>query len=138
VLAAALAGLAGCGGGPQFAEVEGKVTPNGKPLDKIRVEFNPTGSGPRSVALTDAAGKFVLKADDGSRDGAVVGSHKVVLRDMGAFPDQLPKRAELEQDFAKGKKLQIRIKKEYADAATTPLTKSVAAGQKNTVDIDLP
>ena len=137
VLTAALVGMSGCGGGPQFAEVEGTVTQNGKPLDKIRVEFHPAGEGPRSVAITDAAGKYVLKTDDGSRDGAVVGSHKIVLRDRGAAPDKLPPRAEMEQDYLKGKKFKIRVRPEYADFTKTPIEKSVSPGNKNVIDIEV-
>jgi hypothetical protein len=128
-------GLVGCGGGPQFAEVEGTVTRDGKPLERVQVEFHPDGVGPRSQAVTDAAGKYVLKSDDGSRAGAVVGSHKVVLRDMSMYPDRPLSRDELNQDFSKGKT--IRIKPEYGDPAKTPVTKSVSAGNKNVIDIEV-
>jgi hypothetical protein len=124
------AGLAGCTRGPEFAEVEGTVTQGGKPLEKVQVEFYPDGIGPRSMAITDAAGKFVLKSD-----GAVVGGHKVVLRDVSIYPDRPLTREELNQDFGKGKK--IRIPATYGDTARTPLTKTVTGGQKNTIDIEV-
>ncbi|AMV22973.1 hypothetical protein VT84_01085 [Gemmata sp. SH-PL17] len=134
-LACCLAGLAGCGDKIQFAEVEGTVTQNGKPLDKIRVEFHPDGPGPRSAAQTDENGKYVLKTDDGARAGAAVGTYRIVLRDRAAFPDRLPPRAELEQDFAKGKKSRLRA--ELGDPAKTTLKKDVVAGQKNVIDLEV-
>ena len=68
----------GCSGGPAINEVEGVVTSNGKPLEKIQVNFYPNIDGPSSSALTDSSGKFVLNTID-SRSGAVVASHKVTL-----------------------------------------------------------
>lgn len=128
------AGLAGCGGGLQYAEVEGTVTQNGKPLEKIQVEFHPDGTGPRSIAVTDAAGKYVLKSEGDGRDGAVVGPHRVVLRDLSIYPEKVS-RDEMNIDFGKGKK--IRIPASYGDPSKTPVQKSVASGQKNIIDIDL-
>jgi hypothetical protein len=130
-----VAGLTGCGGGPQFAEVEGVVTQGGKPLDNVTVEFHPDGVGPRSVATTDADGRYVLKADDGKNAGAVVGSHKVVLRDTSVFPGRPLSRDELNQDFAKGKK--IRISAAYGDPTKSPVSKTVTAGQKNQIDVEV-
>ncbi len=135
-LVAGAVALAGCsGGGPSMVEVEGTVTKDGKPLDKIQVEFWPEVDGPRSMAVTDAEGKFVLKADDGKRVGAVVGTHKVVLRDIGIWGDKLLGRAAEGVDLAKGKK--PRVGKQYGDSTRTPLSKDVASGQKNVIDIEV-
>lgn len=134
VLVVGLTGMMGCGGGLQFAEVEGTVTLNGKPLEKVRVEFHPDGPGPRSAAVTDENGKYVLQTDDGSRPGAAVGTYRVVLRDRAGFPDQLPPRAEMEKDHFKGKKL--RLRPEFGDPAKTPLKQTVTAGGKNVIDLE--
>ena len=128
------AALAGCDSGPQLAEVEGTVTRGGKPLGKVQVEFHPDGPGPRASAVTDAAGKYVLKSDDRGRAGAVVGANKVVLRDLSMYPDRPLTRDELNVDFSKGKP--IRIKPAYGDPSKTPITKTVNAGSKNTIDIE--
>jgi hypothetical protein len=117
-----------------MAEVEGTVKKDGKPLDQVQVEFWPEGSGPRSIAVTDASGKYVLKSDDGKRAGAVVGSHRVVLRDAGVWGGRVGRKTE-GVDLAKGQK--PRVSPLYGDAAKTPLKKSVAAGDKNTIDIEL-
>jgi hypothetical protein len=129
------AALSGCGDGLQYAEVEGTVTQGGKPLEKIQVEFHPDGTGPKSVGVTDAAGKYVLKSEGNGRDGAVVGSHRVVLRDMSIFPDKKLTREDLNKDLTGGKK--SRIGALYGDSGKTPVKKSVAAGDKNTIDIEV-
>lgn len=129
----AAAALAGCGRGPELAEVEGTVTLNGKPLDKVRVEFHPAGEGPRATAVTDANGRYVLTSDDRGRAGATVGPNKVALKDVGIYPDRPLTRDELNTDFSKGKT--IRLRPVYGDPAKTPIDKTVTAGAKNTIDI---
>lgn len=129
-----LCGLAGCSGGPTIVPVEGTVKQGGKPLEKIQVEFLPDVPGPRSIGVTDESGRFVLKTDDGKQEGAVVGPHRVVLRDIGVFGDKVGRKTE-GVDLAKGKK--IRIPGPYSDLMSTPLKKEVAGGQKNQIDIDL-
>jgi hypothetical protein len=126
--------LAGCGGGPNLAEVEGTVTVGGKPVSGIRVEFWPEGSGPRSLGTTDGQGKYTLTSDDGKRKGASVGSHKVVLRDVGILGDKFLGRAGEDVDMTKGKK--PRISNQYGEATKTTLTKEVTAGKKNVIDIE--
>lgn len=127
-----LVAAAGCGGGPQLAEVEGTVKVNGKGVDKIQVEFWPTKSGPKSLGVTDAEGKFTLTTDTG-KPGAVVGTHKIVLRDVGIMGDKFLGRAGEDVDMSKGKK--SRIPTAYTDAAKTTMEKTVTAGQKNQIDI---
>jgi hypothetical protein len=126
---------AGCESGPQFAEVEGSVTQGGKPLPNVRVEFWPESNGPKSSGLTDDAGRYVLKSEDGNRVGAMVGSHKVLVKDMVMYGDKFLGRQAENVDTSGGKKR--RFGKEYEDAAKTPFTKSVAAGQKNVIDIEV-
>jgi hypothetical protein len=134
-LLVAVVGLSGCGDGLRYAEVEGTVTLNGRPLDKVQVEFNPDGRGPRSVAVTDETGKFVLRADDGKHTGAVVGSHKIALKDVSIYPDRKITKDELNQDFGAGKK--IRIPAIYGDVTKTPLVKTVNADQVNRIDLEV-
>ncbi|MBT5018400.1 MAG: hypothetical protein HON04_06600 [Planctomicrobium sp.] len=78
--------LVGCGGGPSdaptLAPASGKVLIDGKPVAGLSVAFYPDGSkgtkGPMSVAETSEDGSFRLTTA-GSRSGAVIGSHKVVV-----------------------------------------------------------
>ena len=125
-----LAPLLGCGGDEfNMAPVTGTVTLAGKPLEKVMVEFWPESEGPRSIAVTDEAGHFELMTDDGQSKGAVVGSHKIVLRDMSIMNDEVRGRAAADVDLTQGRK--PRISKKYANAQTTKLTEIVADGENN-------
>jgi hypothetical protein len=136
LLAAGMVIAVGCDGGPQFAEVEGAVTQGGKPMPNVRVEFWPESNGPKSAGVTDPAGHYVLKSEDGKRTGAMVGSHRVVLKDLDQFGEKfLGRKAENMKDLSGGKK--PRLGAVYSESARTPIKKSVAAGQKNTIDIEL-
>lgn len=132
----ALAAAVGCGGGgPQMAEVEGVITSGGKPLDKIQVEFWPEASGPRSYGKTDANGRYTLTTDDGSKTGAVVGQHRIVLRDLTQYGDKIVGRGGENKDLSGGKK--NRIPGPYSDTEKTPARKAVAAGTKNKIDVEV-
>ena len=127
--------LCGCGGGPQFAEVEGTVTQGGKPLKNVRVEFWPDGDGPKSTAVTDEQGKYTLKSEDGTKVGAVVGGHKVLLKDLDTYGDKFLGRKAENTEPKKGVK--PRFGPNYSEVSQTAITKSVSAGQKNTIDIEV-
>jgi len=123
----------GCGG-PKIAPVEGTVTLNGQGLDKIMVEFWPTTEGPRSVAETDAQGHFELMLDDGKRKGAIVGNHKIVLKDASVYGDKFLGRAAENKDISGGRK--PRIANNYTGADSTPLTQVVEpSGNKVTIEV---
>src|SRR5262245_51304344 len=127
--------LVGCGGGPKLAEVQGTVKDKkGAPLEKIMVEFWPEGQGQRSSGVTDKDGKYTLMTDDGKRAGAVVGRHRVVLRESGVLGDKFLGRAGETVDMAKGKK--PRVGREFSDANTTPLKKDVGSS-KTTIDLEV-
>jgi hypothetical protein len=126
----------GCGRGPQVAEVEGTVTKGGAPLKNVRVEFWPETDGPKSTGVTDEQGRFTLKTEDGRTVGAVVGSHKVVLKDLDVYGDKfLGRKAENMPTLNPGAK--ERFAKTYGDAARTDLRKDVVAGQKNVVNLEV-
>lgn len=124
----------GCGG-PAIVEVTGTVKLNGKALDKIQVQFCPEQPGPRSMGMTDESGRFTLKTDDGQRDGAMVGSHRVVLIDTSVWDPKLIGRAAEGVDISKGKK--SRIPMELNDVMKTTVKKDVTSGGKNDIEIDL-
>lgn len=81
--------VAGCSGEPERGPVTGVVTLDGKPLSSVIVVFVPDPDhgtpGQRSVALTDNAGRYVIRTDK-DQDGASVGVHRVSLYDPLAFP----------------------------------------------------
>jgi hypothetical protein len=134
VLFVGIVTLTGCSDGPKMVEVEGTVTVKGKPVDKIQVEFWPEGNGPRSIGVTDEQGRFSLSSDDGKRKGAAVGSHRIVLRDIGILGDEFLGRAAEDIDLTKGKK--PRISTEYDEPQKTPLKKEVS-GEKTTIDLEV-
>jgi hypothetical protein len=84
ISAVALAALVGCGGRTiEFAEVEGSVTLNKKPLSGAIVRFYPTRPDnkeqlPASKGTTDSSGRYSLTHDD-DKPGAAVGEGKVVV-----------------------------------------------------------
>lgn len=84
-----LAAVAGCSRGPQFGDVNGTVTLNGRPLPDLEVVFMPDPAagtlGPTSTAYTDAKGYYQLVTNKG-QSGAVVGTHRVCIRDLAALP----------------------------------------------------
>lgn len=126
--------LVSCDSGPTLAEVEGTLTLKGKPLDKIQVEFWPESSGPRSMGTTDSQGRFTLITDDGKRKGAVVGWHKIVLKDVGVLGDTFLGRKGEDVDMTKGRKPQVSDA--YSDPNKSSVRKEVTAG-KCVIEIDL-
>lgn len=131
----AVAFVSGCAKSVQVAEVEGIVKVDGKPMEKIQVEFWPVTTGPRSVGTTDAQGRFKMMTDDGKLAGAVIGSHKIVLHDVGILGDKFMGRAAEDVDMSQGKK--PRISGEYADPQKSTLTKEVVAGKKNEFELEV-
>lgn len=129
--------IAGCGGdGISIIPTEGTVTLDGKPLDKIMVEFWPESEGPRSFATTDDQGHFELTTDDGKRMGAAPGSHKVVLKDMSIYNDKfLGRAAENQTNNSSGKK--ARISGKYSLPSTTNLVMVVEKGKDNNLTIEV-
>jgi len=135
-VAGTLAALAvGCGAsGPILIETEGTVTgSDGKPLANVMVQFTPVDSGGAKVVsstgVTDAAGKFVLKADTG-RIGALAGTHKVTLVDnaVAEVPDE---------DLGKKRiKAVNRIDADYGSPTTTPLEVTVEAGKTHELKVE--
>jgi hypothetical protein len=124
--------VVGCGsGGPTLVEVEGTVMLKGKPLEKVRVEFYPIKDGPQSAALTDDQGRFVLLGLDGMTKGAVVGKHKVVLRDLSIVEDQFYGRAGADLDLSNGKK--PRTSHKYTNVTLTPLEIEITDAKRDLV-----
>jgi hypothetical protein len=93
---AAAVSLAGCGGGPTYVPVSGRVTLDGKPHPNAFVSFQPISNkdnpnpGKGSMGLTDKDGRFVLQWEAG-KDGALVGEHRVRIytgsKDKGQTED---------------------------------------------------
>ena len=87
VLGSLLLAFCGCGG-VDAVPVSGRVTVNGKPVEKVAVNFTPIAAegavGPGSSGITDADGRFSLKTIGEDRvQGAVAGKHRVTLQEAG-------------------------------------------------------
>lgn len=135
-LLAVLSFLVGCGGGPEFATVTGVVTKGKQPLDNVRVEFWPEASGEKSTAVTDAEGRYTLKSEDGTKEGAVVGPHRVILKDLNMYGTKfLGRKAENVKDLSGGKK--PRFSSQLGEGSSTAIKKTVSSGA-NTIDIEVP
>ncbi|XZE20471.1 hypothetical protein SH449x_000344 [Pirellulaceae bacterium SH449] len=123
----------GCGSSLNTEQVTGTITLNGKPLELIHVEFWST-EGPRSIGKTDESGNFFLELDDRTMKGAVIGTHKVMLRDTWPMKDDYLSESGEWVDKSDGKRPRIHSK--YYDVSTTPLSFTVKPGEKNHYDIE--
>jgi hypothetical protein len=127
ILAAAGLAAGGCGPAPpQLGKVHGKVTYKGKPLTFGSVVFmpaagvgkaGPTGAGQPSSGDIQSDGSYALTTN-APGDGAIVGESKVVVVAI----DPVTRKTV--------------IPPKYQDAASTPLSRTVAAGE-NTFDIEV-
>src|SRR4051812_532808 len=90
-VAVLVAATMGCDGKSyREAEVDGVLLIQGKPGDKVQIQFFPDAdrqtSGPAAMSRTDDQGHFELQIIEPnastSRPGAVVGWNRVVLSDM--------------------------------------------------------
>lgn len=103
LLAAVAFVSAGCSSdGYQVASISGRVTLDGKPVEKVAVMFQPVAPkgtinpGPGSFGITDANGRYTLKLIGLSeRKGAALGHHKVRIENYtepGDTTDDRPNR----------------------------------------------
>jgi hypothetical protein len=110
--------LAGCGQeGPELAEVSGRVTLDGQPLELVDVVFQPSDGTPPSTGRTDADGRYQLLYKRGMM-GARTGEHTVRIdftSNIVANPPKIPAR--------------------YNTA--TELRREVKAGDDNVFDFEL-
>jgi hypothetical protein len=128
--------VTGCGGGPklEFAEVDGKVTLQGKPLSGVMVRFYPVEGGreqlPLSAALTDAGGAYSMR-HDGDQPGALVGRSRAVI----SWPSRDLLGAGRDKPASTPANPPIPLR--YTVASETPLLVEVKAGERQTIDLSL-
>lgn len=127
-----LLSFVGCSEPYAIGEVDGQLLINGKPGNKIYLQFIPEPDqgtkGPTSSATTDAQGRFQLQLQQKNgnpRPGAVVGWHRVVLSDL-----QLA-------ESSTGRGVPIRLEQSWLMAGTTPLKQEVKSG-KQTLELKFP
>jgi len=136
----ALVGLVGCGTGPEFAEVEGVVSLKGKPLPEVEILFSPMTEkgtkGPTAACVTDAQGRYRLKCERAGRIGALVGTHRVVIRDIAAVPPP-PGIEILDENGRQYQPKPLRVPDRYTDLQKTPFQNVEVHSGKQTLDYDL-
>jgi hypothetical protein len=132
----------GCNSAREFAEVEGTVTLNGKPLTEVQVVFAPDATkgnkGNNASAFTDAQGHYRLRAERDQKDGTVLGPHRVYFVDLTAVPD-LTGEAPAPGQAArrKGPGIPLRFPRVYTDILETPFVDVEVKPGKQTLDFDL-
>jgi hypothetical protein len=78
----------GCRGGREIGTVSGTVTLDGEPLADARINFQPSGDarnpGIGSFGKTNAKGEYTLTLIDEKGEGAIVGTHRVMIKAVRA------------------------------------------------------
>jgi hypothetical protein len=82
--------FAGCGGGPQFGSVSGRVTLDDQPLAETTVEFQPESGSP-SYGVTNDNGDYTL-AWSADQPGAQIGKHTVRITSFNEGNRRIPER----------------------------------------------
>ncbi|MGE3313786.1 MAG: hypothetical protein AB7O26_01635 [Planctomycetaceae bacterium] len=130
-----LLAIVGCSGAPAVAPVKGTVKLDGKPVVGALVIFEPEVNEPlQSTGVTDEQGQFHLRTNDG-REGAVVGSHRVVVRGASRFAVVSDKEADEVIPVLEGTTDEIPA--DYLRLDRTPLRQEVSA-DVNSVTFEIP
>jgi hypothetical protein len=137
-----MTGLAAGCSGREFAEVEGTVTFEGKPLSEVQVVFVPDttkgNKGNNASAFTDAQGHYRLRAERDQKDGTVLGSHRVYFVDLTAVPDMTGNTSAPGQVARRsGPGMPLRFPKVYTELLETPFQDIEVKSGKQTLDFDL-
>jgi hypothetical protein len=148
---AVLVPLTGCRANHPYGEVEGMVTLEGQPLANVEVVFLPDpekgNTGRRSVALTDAQGRYQLASDAG-QEGAPVGFHRVCINDLLAGPPGVAVPAPLVEQGAKPagapnpaaqppKESRSRFPPDYGSSVSTPFRAIQIKPGSQRIDLDV-
>jgi hypothetical protein len=120
--------LLGCGPrGVETAIVKGKVTYKNKPVPNGTVNFTPIKMGPTATGQIQPDGSYTLTTTKAG-DGAVIGTHSVVIVAMQDNANALP-----EQRSPTPPPI---VPMKYTSPATSDL-KATVEQKENTIDFDL-
>jgi hypothetical protein len=127
VTATVLAGLlvslaAGCGAKDGLVPVAGIVELDGAPLERSAVTFRPLDgtAGPGGMAITDAAGRFVIYSPQGKK-GMTPGSYKVTVSRRESKTPVVEGSAVIDSDLVE------KVPGAYSDPEKTELTATIGA-----------
>ena len=126
--AMALAAVVGCGRRP--AQVAGKVSLAGTPLDVGVVTFTPLKGGPTAYGTITAGGRYELQT--GASGGLELGDYVVTVA-ANATPEQA---AAMGIKVGREGIMPLLTPLKYADTATSPLKVTVKPGRQD-LDFDL-
>jgi hypothetical protein len=122
-----LAGLivllaAGCGSKDGLVPVAGVVELDGAPLERSAVTFVPADAtaGPGGMAITDAAGRFVVYSAQGKK-GMAAGSYKVTVSRREPKTPVVEGSAVIDSDLVE------KVPGTYSDPEKTELTATIGA-----------
>ncbi len=116
----------GCRGAQEFAEVEGVLLMDGKPLPNVFVQFHPepkkdVDHAPSSEATTDEQGRFHLYLPQKQRTGAAIGNHRICLVDLNVKDGQT----------SGSSRVPPRFSLDYSRSDATDLRWEVKSGSQN-------
>ena len=126
--------------GPKKVPAGGKVTYKNLPVEGATVSFLGDGKMPPAVAITDAAGEFILTTNQ-SGDGAVPGTHRVTVTKIVGPPAKSTGSMSMD-DAAKAAssppaKPVSMIPEKYSSVDASGLQFTVKEGDKNHFPIEL-
>jgi len=131
-----LIALPGCGPRlPETAPVSGRVTVNGEPVTEGKIIFYPEEGRPGMSEIAED-GTYRLTTFR-EHDGAVLGIHRVTIKSTRVTGTPAPRTFEEELEQARGDEpisaavVEWIVPQEYARRETTPLERTVTAGENH-------
>ena len=135
--------MLGCGqapSGPRTVPASGKLTFKNLPVEGATVSFLGDGKTPPAVAITDAAGEFILTTNR-SGDGAVPGVHRVTVSKIIGPPVKSTGSMSMEDAAKAGSspppKPVSMLPEKYNSVDSSGLQFTVKEGDKNYFVIEL-
>lgn len=130
-ITAAVLLCAGCSSQPAIGVVEGELKLDGRPVAGALVLFQPEGPLQiQSGGVTDEQGRFKLRSND-SREGALIGPHKVIVQSAARFSVIPNKEADDATPVASANAPEIP--EQYTKIDRTQLRQEVVAGENSIV-----
>jgi hypothetical protein len=119
----------GCSDGPELGIVTGKVLQGGKPIPYAYVAYQPIDPpGTYGAAYTDLDGTYNIRFTE-SRDGALIGKHKVTVRTAAADEIEV-------EDKLTGLMITPELPEGYLEKVELEYDREVKPGS-NEIDLDL-
>lgn len=124
---------AGCGKSrPPMVQTAGRVTLDGQPLPKVRLEFTPAfaGFGSDLLGMAEAGDDAAFRATSGAGDGLCAGTYKVTVHEQPPPADMQEYRADTpaRQKAYYAALANRPIPERYGSIATTPLVIEIVPG----------